>query len=141
MILTLLILLIGTPQSNANYGRPIYNQDCELAISTGSWSGETTQGVGGHYASSNVSVDVDGLSIAISDFSAGFFKKLGHTEDYSRTLTFDCDGNLESQDFSTKFGPTTITSGSWNENDQTITIHWSIPGNGINETTVLTHIN
>jgi len=116
----------------------IWAQDCDLEIPSGSWSGETTIGVGGVHGSDNVTVTPNGNSVQISDFSAGLFDELGDDGDFGQNLSFNCEGELNSKSISSIYGNIELTSGSWNETNKTITIHWSVPKSLITETTILT---
>ena len=96
---------------------------------------KTLSGFGNKYGSSNtVSITKSGnATISISDFSAGLFSKFDMGTDHPATLTFDCNGQVQSTSFSTDFGECTISSGSWNEEEQVLTIHWEIPYNQVQE--------
>lgn len=114
-------------------------QTCDVEIPAGNWAGETTSGYGGNYGSGTVSVSVSGLDVTVSDFSAGLFAEFGDDQNYSKTLSFDCDGQMSSQEFSSSYGTIRLTAGSWNASTEKITISWTIPESQLNETTILTY--
>jgi hypothetical protein len=76
-------------------------------------------------------------SIRISDFSGGFFDHFGYGFDHPVELNMDCSGAINSTRLMTDFGECLIEGGLWNEDNQQLTLEWSLPFNKIKEVTLI----
>lgn len=129
LILTFMLALLHL-DSNA--------QNC-LEVTTGSYSGNITEGAFDKYGNDgNITISAIGSDkISISDFTAESLAQFQKNEP-SVVLDLNCDGTIVSKSFSTDFGEATITSGSYDAENQQFALNWKIPHNRIEEKAVFT---
>ncbi|MCP4458947.1 MAG: hypothetical protein GY816_13130 [Cytophagales bacterium] len=128
LILTIVLTLSGIAQA----------QDCVNIPQSQSWKGETTQGMGDMYGNNN-SITVSRTAentYRVSDVSGGFLVEMG-TSAASVVLTFGCNNQLSSTSVETTYGTLQIASGSFDASNNKLTINWSIPFQGLSETTLI----
>ena len=124
---------------NASLG--FAQEGCDLAIPAGTWTGETSlkrEGKTEGTATKSQNFSVDGNTISISDFTAGFFDHYGYSGP-GASIEIECDGSVVPTSVdSGSVGSVEITSGQLSEDREQLILYWSIPSNKINETTTFT---
>ncbi|NQZ78864.1 MAG: hypothetical protein HRT61_22525 [Ekhidna sp.] len=113
-------------------------EGCDLAIPAGIWTGETSLKTEGT-ATKSQNFSVDGNTISISDFTAGFFDHYGYSGP-GASIEIECDGSVVPTSVdSGSVGNVEITSGQLSEDNERLTLYWSIPSNKINHSTTFTY--
>lgn len=73
----------------------------------------------------------------VSDISTGFFTSLGYSGDNKIVFELNCESEIVPSTTQTKFGDLKVLSGNWSEDDQQITISWSVPSSDLDFQTTL----
>ncbi len=120
------------------------NFDCPTVPENKSWSGKTTGGTKGKYGSiTNASIKKTAEGqYTVSDLTAGYFLTIDVVMDLPVEIEIDCEGKVTAgPTVLTHFGYAIITGGSWDEEQQKLTLHWDIALNSIKETSIFEIIN
>ena len=104
-----------------------------LQVQSGTYTGQTENGSLDKYGSSESQIErLENGDLYFHDFSAGFIQACGF-EPISLTISIDCNGNIPSKVFDSKFGQVRIVSGKYDGISSKITLKWEIPDNQVNE--------